>query len=125
MKIPVERTALSDPRFVLLGVRAGISTGEALFRCLVIWDECYRRRDNVLPRFLVAGWHGEEFCDWLCEARLALAVGPLLRIAGVLDRLRYFDSQAKKASAGGKAGGRGRPKADSPVAIGDHTGGAQ
>lgn len=108
--IPISSTALSDPRFLALGAKTGTDTGEAFYRCMLLWAECYKRRFNVLPRFLVANWYGEPFCEALCEVKLATAIGSLLRIAGVHDRLERKLSLAERASMGGLTAGNGRPK---------------
>lgn len=104
VRVNVDSSVITDPRFKLLAKRLGISLREAIGSCLFVWMTCYERRTKTLETMEVdAAAEIDGFADALIGVTLAhLDARGRVVLHGVEARIRFLKEQSAKGSKGGK-----------------------
>jgi hypothetical protein len=109
MRVNVDSSVVSDPRFKLLGRALGLSWTDALGRCVLVWMVCYERRSVHLTRAEVdVSADHDGFAAALIAVGLAHADGDAIAIHGVEERIEFLVRQQEKGKSGGTRSGRKR-----------------
>ena len=110
MRVNMDSSIATDPRFKLLAKRLGITWREAIGSCFLLWLSCYDRRSKCFDKLeadVAAELDG--FADALVASKLATDNGDdTIDVHGVEKRIEFLKKQAKKGSAGGKKSGKSR-----------------
>lgn len=105
MRLSVDGSALSDPRFKRLAKAIKVGWYEALGRCLAVWLVCYDRRTAVLEAEdvdIIA--EVDAFAAALCTAQLAEQIDErTVRVRGVDDRIAFLHKQSEKGKKSAQA----------------------
>lgn len=103
MRVNVDSSSLTDPRFKLLGKALGMNHFEARGRCLYVWNECYERASERLTMDEVdALAEVDGFARAMISVGLASFIESVVTVAGVEQRIEWIRSRRKSALKGGK-----------------------
>ena len=119
MRVNMDSSIVSDPRFKLVAADLGRTWREVVGSCFLVWLACYERRSARLPieeADLAAEING--FSAALSRRGLAdIDVNDVV-IHGVKARISFLNKQSALASRGGKSSGKStRSKTPRPEAI--------
>jgi uncharacterized phage protein (TIGR02220 family) len=109
MRVNMDSSCASDPRFKLLGKALGISWREAIGSSFLVWLVCYDRRSEILSEAeidIAAEISG--FCSAFLECGLAEKLDSGIQIKGVMERISFLSENSKRASKGGIESGKSR-----------------
>ncbi len=108
-RISVEQKALTDPRFHILGSKAGAGHDHAqaigLFGMIRLWHECIERGTEAVHMAMAEAVFGHlDAAQWIVEAELGEWIDDrYIRIKGASGRLDYLERIRERNQAGGKA----------------------
>ena len=120
MRVNMDSSIATDPRFKLLASDLGISRNELVGALFYVWLACYERRSERLSKRLAdASAEIDGFANALVEAELADDDGDAILVHGATERIQFLLSQAEKGRIGGQKG-KGKRKVKSPKANAKH-----
>lgn len=130
MRVNMDSSVASDPRFKMLGRILGVTWREAVGSCFLVWLTCYDRRSG---RLTVAEVDIASEVDGFAEALVSVGLAHLeaereasasanakqdettleklqrvVVIHGVDERIEFLNKQREKGSKGGKSSGKAR-----------------
>lgn len=117
--------ALTDVRFRILGKAIGVTSDDALGKCVRIWQQCtIRRKHNLSAEQIdtIVGFEG--FCAGMVKADLARPHGKAFYVKGTRGRIEWYGNRVKGGQSRGKVGTRNKngkftssrkPAADQPL----------
>ena len=110
MRVNMDSSILTDPRFKMLAQELGISFREAIGSCFMLWMGCYERRSDCLSERLAdASAEVKGFAKALVLVGLAdEESADRFVIHGVRERIRFLGNQATRGRSGGLASGKSR-----------------
>ena len=105
MRVNMDSSIASDPRFKKLGRALGISWREAIGSCFLVWLACYERRAGEFPADEIdIAAEIDGFAEALVAVGLAHVVDDaLIALHGVDQRIEFLLKQAEKGRRGGNA----------------------
>lgn len=106
MRVNIESSVITDPRFKLLAKKLSISQREVIGTCFMVWLACYERRNERLSVAEAnAAADVEGFSEALAEVGLADLSddGRFIDVHGVTDRIRFLRDQKERGKLGGRA----------------------
>src|SRR5688572_2423773 len=113
MRVNMDSSVVSDPRFKMLGKALGVTWREALGSCFLVWLACYERREDMMPEDEI---DVAAECEGFAKAMLRVGLahpGELdgtIVIHGVDSRISFLNKQRSKGKAGGAKSGKARQK---------------
>lgn len=114
MRVNMDSSIASDPRFKLLGKALGISWREAIGSCYLLWLACYERRSERFSEVEAdASAEIDGFAKQLVAVGLAHYDGAHVVIHGVCERIQFLRKQRIRGRTGGRKSGASRRRADS------------
>lgn len=103
MRVNVDSQAQNDPRMHLLGRHLGINVFEAMGRILRVWFVCYERRSAVIqPIEIDIASDRDGFAEAMIASGLANRDGAGIYVCGVLNRIRFLETQQRKGLKSGE-----------------------
>lgn len=116
MRVNMDSSIATDPRFKLLASDLGISRNELAGALFYMWLACYERRSPRLSKRLAdASAEIVGFSNALVEAELADDDDDAIIVHGAEIRIKFLLTQAEKGRKGGQKG-KGKPKVKAPKA---------
>lgn len=106
MRVNIESSVITDPRFKLLAKKLSISQREVIGTCFMVWLACYERRaERLSVAEANAAADVEGFSEVLAEVGLADLSddGKFINVHGVTDRIRFLRDQRERGKKGGRA----------------------
>lgn len=108
MRLSVESSVFTDPRFKLLAKKLGMGKFEVVGRCTAVWLCCYERRDHRLSADMIdAAAEHEGFADALVTCELATQSGKqdgaTVSLRGARERIAFLLSQQERGRKGGQS----------------------
>lgn len=105
MRVNMDSSIVSDPRFKLVGQSLGIRHSEVIGCCYLLWLSCYERRsERYSIRLANACVDLSGFAEALIEEELCTDHGDgTMTVHGVEERIAFLKRQAEKGAKGGKA----------------------
>ena len=103
MRVNVDSSSLTDPRFKLLGKALGMTHFEARGRCLFVWNECYERASSLLSLDEVdALAEHDGFGRAMVHVGLASLRGERVHVKGIEQRIEWVKTRRRAAQEGGR-----------------------
>jgi uncharacterized phage protein (TIGR02220 family) len=105
MRVNMDSSIVSDPRFKLVGMSLGIRHAEVIGCCYLLWLSCYERRsERYSIRLANACVDLSGFAEALIAEDLCTDHGDgTMTVHGVEERIAFLKRQAEKGAKGGKA----------------------
>ena len=105
MRVNMDSSIVSDPRFKLVGQSLGIRHSEVIGCCYLLWLSCYERRsERYSIRLANACVDLSGFAEALIAEELCTDHGDgTMTVHGVEERIAFLKRQAEKGAKGGKA----------------------
>jgi hypothetical protein len=109
MRVNMDSSIASDPRFKMLGKALGVTWREVIGSCFLVWLASYERRSERFSE-LEADTAAEidGFAQALCDVGLAHADGAQIVLHGVTQRISFLARQRERGKRGGKRSGTTR-----------------
>lgn len=106
MRINVESSVFTEPRYKLLAEELGVSRFDVIGRMVAIWTACYEMRSKCLTDAEAnACADHKQFTAALLKYRFATRVSDTeIEIHGVEKRIDFLVKQAEKGARGGRSG---------------------
>jgi hypothetical protein len=113
MRVNVDSSVFSDPRFKIMGRLLKSSWKETIAECLMVWLVCYERRTERLSteEIDIAADH-VGFAEAMVTVGLADNDGTAVIVHGVVKRIQFLLAQSVKGKKGGTKTQANRPKPD-------------
>lgn len=110
MRVNMDSSIVSDPRFKIVAKRLGVSWREVIGSCFLLWLAAYERRSKCFSKIeadIAAELDG--FSNALCVVGLADDnKDDTINVHGVDARISFLESQSRKGKKGGKNSGKSR-----------------
>lgn len=104
MRVNVDSQAQNDPRMHLLARHLQINVFEAMGRILRVWFVCYERRSAVVqPIEIDIASDRDGFTEAMIASGLAERDAAGIYVRGVLNRIRFLETQQRKGQKSGEA----------------------
>src|SRR5262249_27786545 len=102
-RVNVEQTALTDPRFSILGKLIDRDRWSAIGRMSLVWNTCQERGTYSLTRETLNALFddAEDFADAVIRSGLGKVVPEGVYIAGTRGRIEWLQKKRAAAKANG------------------------